>query len=368
VTAPVGRDPPLRLLGWWSRRSPFSIYALRRVVLIPAQLLLVLFVLFTARTLPAGVAHALPGGAAYYFHGFFQSFYYFAGNLLVGNWGSTSLPNAGYAPPTSWGAYLILLLPPTVQLAVFALPIAAAVAYPVSLLAGWSRRAGIDPPARVLTLVGALVPSFFVGILVLNLVFFPFESTFQDIPSQGLIPSFGWFVVHGGYPSWIRYQSVTRPTGFPLVDALIHHAWSIAEISLVKTLIQASVVAAAYIGVFFRHARSAVRSVRDEPHIVGARAWGIPERTILWRHAARRVTPSFLWIFALTTPEFVGILFSVEIAFGDQTGFGWLLFYYLGNLKVIDALVFVLAVAVLLWALGVDLVAVRLDPRGALAR
>jgi peptide/nickel transport system permease protein len=327
----------------------------------------VLLILYLAINVPASIATGLPVGFQTYVQGFFQV----VANDFTGNWGTTTLQLAGYdtynVPWTQVYAYYI---PPSVQIAVFALPIAAALAYPLSLLAGWSRRPGLDAPARFLTLTGALLPAFVVATLVMNAVFFSYLSYFQDVPSQGLIPSVGWFVLNGGYPSWILDDFITRPTGFPLVDALIHHSWTIAAISLTKTLLQASVVAIAYVAIFFRHARSVVRSTSEEPHIVGARARGISERTLLWRHAAKRVTPSFFLIFALTIPEFLGVQFAVEAAFVDQSGFGYLTFTTLteGNLAPLDALVFLLAILVLVWAFVVDLVAIRLDPRGAVAR
>jgi peptide/nickel transport system permease protein len=288
---------------------------------------------------------------------------------FTGNWGTDIVPLAGIGlSGQPWAQVFAGYIPASVQLALFSLPIAAALAYPVSLLAGWSRRPWLDTPARFFTLLGALLPAFVIGILVYNALFFPYLHLFRDIPGLGLLPSVGWFDLRGGYPSWILYDSVTVPTGFPLIDALLHHAWAIAEICFIKTLIQASVVAVAYVAIFFRHARSVVRSVREEAHLVGARAWGIPERRLLWRYAARRVTPSFFLIFALTIPQFLGVLFAVEIAFIDQSGFGYLLFYDLGDLTVMDALIFLIALFVLLWTLVVDLIAIRLDPRGAVVR
>jgi peptide/nickel transport system permease protein len=338
--------------------SEFARFALRRAILIPAQLVFVLLILYLAINVPATLSQGTPTGPLGYVQGFFQLVF----NLFTGNWGTGNF--LIYQIP--WTQYYAYYIPTSVQLAVFALPIAAALAYPVSLLAGWTSRPGVDAPARFLTLFGALLPVFVVGTLVMNALFFPYLNWLQDLPSQGLIPSVPWFVDRGGYPPWILYDFVTKPTGFPLVDALLHHAWDIAWISFTKTLIQASVVAVAYVAIFFRHARSIVRTVREEVHIVGARSRGISEHTLLWRHAARRVTPSFLLVFALTIPEYLGVQFAVEAAFVDQGGFGYLTFTALvgGQLAPLDALVFLLAIVVLVWTFVVDLLAIHLDPRG----
>jgi peptide/nickel transport system permease protein len=337
-------------------------YALRRALLIPAQLVFVLLILYIVIDLPTALAQTPPESLAALDRGFFQMLF----NIFTGNWGTAAYLK--YQLP--WTQLFAYYIPPSIQLAVFALPIAAVLAYPVSLLAGWSRRPGVDAPARFVTLTGALLPVFVVGTLVLNALFFSYLDYFQDVPSQGLLPADFWFFNHGGYPSWILYQFATQPTGFPLVDALINHAWTVAAISFTKTLIQASVVAVAYVAIFFRHARSIARSVREEVYIVGARSRGISERTLLWRHAARAVTPSFLLVFALTVPEYLGVQFAVEVAFVDQSGFGYLIFASLttGELSPVIPLVFLIAIVVLVWALVVDLIALRLDPRGLAGR
>jgi len=351
------------------RLSLVARYALRRLILLPAQLVFIILILFIAIDLPTALSQSPPESLAQIDQGFFQLVY----NIFTGNWGTTtySLGQVAFLRlGLSWGQVFAYYLPPSIQLAAFALPIAAGLAYPVSLLAGWTRRPGIDPPVRIGTLTVALLPVFVVGTLVLNALFNPFLNTFGDVPSQGLIPADFWFFDHGGYPSWILYDFVTQPTGFPLVDAVIHHAWQVALISLTKTLIQASVVALAYVAIFFRHARSIARAAREEVYIIGARARGVSERTLLWRHAARAITPSFLLVFALTIPEYLGVQFAVEVAFVDQSGFGYLIFGSLmsGDLAFVIPLVFLIAIVVLSWSLLVDLLAFRLDPRGLAGR
>jgi ABC-type dipeptide/oligopeptide/nickel transport system permease component len=345
-----------------SHLSPFARYTLRRLLLIPAQLVFVLFILYLVIDVPSALTGASPESLG----AIDQGFATLVVNIFTLNWGTADYLR--YNLP--WTQVFAYYLPPSIQLAAFALPIAAVLAYPVSLLAGWSRRPGLDAPVRLATLGAAMLPAFMLGTLILNLVFFNYLDWFDDVPGQGLIPSSAYFIDHNGPPSWILYGLITQPTGFPLIDAILHHDWTITLITLTKTLIQASAVAVAYLAIFFRHARTIVRSVREEVYIAGARSRGVPEQTILWRHAARAVTPSFLLIFALTIPEYLGVQFAVEVAFADQFGFGYLIFAALvqGYLAPLIPLVFLIAVLVLVWALIVDLIAARLDPRGVMSR
>jgi ABC-type dipeptide/oligopeptide/nickel transport system permease component len=350
--------------------SGFWLYALRRALLIPAQLAFILLLLYFTIYYAAPTDPGSSGGSWGFLTGFLSGFWNSVVNDFTGNWGPSNVVVGGYGSQLSLGQLFAYYIPTSVQIALFALPISVVLAYPLSLLAGWSRRPGLDGTARYATLIGALLPAFVVGTLVLNAVFFAYLNYFQDVPSQGLIPSTGWFIDRGGYPSWILYDSVTQPTGFPLIDAVIHQDWPIAAISVTKTLIQATVVAVAYVAIFFRHARSVVRTVSQEVHIVGARARGISERTLLWRHTARRVTPSFFLIFALTIPEYLLVQFAVETAFTDENGFGFLTFHLLtyGPRLALYDLVFLLAILILIWVFLVDLIALRLDPRGVLTR
>jgi len=352
--------------------SGFARYALQRLLLIPAQLVFVILILYLVIDVPISLTRTPPVSLA----GIDQGFYQMVFNLFTGNWGTSSFVrflNGGGGPnpaePIPWTQIFAYYIPTSIQLALFALPIAAVLAYPISLYAGWSRRPGFDAPARLVTLTGALLPVFVVGTLVLNALFVGYLGYLQDVPSQGLLPADFWFFDRGGYPSWILYGFATQPTGLPLVDAVLHQAWDIAFISLTKTLIQASVVAIAYVAIFFRHARSIARSVREEVYIVGARSRGISEHTLLWRHAARSVAPSFLLVFALTIPEYLGVQFAVEVAFVDP-GFGYLIFASLtgGVLSPLVPLVFLMSIVVLVWAFLVDLTALRLDPRGLAGR
>lgn len=358
ATVSIASSPPSELDP--SPRQPRSVfvqYAARRILVIPAQLLFVLLLLYVTIQVPITFARNVPESGAAYLSGYAQMVV----NDFTGNWGQADF--LSFHLP--WTVVYSYYIPTSVQLALFALPIAALIAYPISLLAGWNQRPALDSPVRFLTMVGVLLPVFVVGTLVLNAVFFRYLDWFQDVPSQGLIPSTSWFLDRGGYPSWILYDSVTRPTGFPLVDALIHGSWSVAEISLTKTLIQGSVVAIAYVGIFFRQIRSVVRSQSGQSHIVGARSRGVSERTLLWRHAARTAAPSFLLAFALTIPQYLLVQFAVEAAFVDQAGFGYLTFAEItqGSLTPLEPLVFLLALLVLTWTLVVDLAAIRLDPR-----
>lgn len=330
-----------------------------RLALLPVQLVFVLLLLYLAIDLPVALS-ATPNLTLV---AALQGFWQLVTNIFTGNWG------LGPAPyNVSWSQLYADFLPNSIELALFALPIAALIAYPVSLVLGWTRRPAVDVPTRLTTLAAALLPVFVVGTLVLYGLFFPIFNTFHDVDIGGLIPSAKWFYDnYGSIPSWVQYGQITLPTGFPLVDGVIHQAWSFEAFTLAKTLEQASIIAILYVAIFLRHARSLVASASQELHVTAARSRGIPERTLLWQHTARRVTPTLLLVFALTVPGYLVVQFVVEGVFSDP-GVGFLTLTtltYGGPYQPLEGLIFVLAAFILVAVLVVDLIANRLDPRGA---
>ncbi len=347
------------------RLSPFARFVVRRALVVPAQFLFVLVLLYLVIAYPENLfEHSQLG-----FGNFFVTFYQWAGNLLVGNWG---IAQEGSYPHVTWLQLYLYCLPNSVELGAIALGLAAAIAYPISLVSGWSRRPGVDLPGRFGSLVLAYVPPLVFGTLILSAIFFDFYRTFHDLPDNGLLPSPTWIQnTYHTIPTWVINDEFTRPTGLPVLDGALHHAWLFAEIALIKTLIQALVISLVFVAVFLRPARAVVVQASQERHIVGARARGVPERVLLWKHTAARVRPTMLMTFALAIPTFLAIQFTVEVLFADA-GIGSLVFLILtgsglGGLEPVEVLLMLVAVFVLVTLFLVDVVAFWVDPRGARA-
>ncbi|MCI4330857.1 MAG: PQQ-binding-like beta-propeller repeat protein [Thermoplasmata archaeon] len=368
--------------------SPFARFVAMRLILIPVQAFVVLTVLYIFGTYLPLLAHPgsnpcqLAVGAcsncdwsnlACSANAFVSGLAALVVNLFTGQWGLTSFGNLQEPAVLFlqwWGPY-------SLELAGIALLLSAAIAYPLGLLSGWRRDTSVDVGARGLTTVGLLVPTFLVLLFYLGSAYIPFSNTFGDWPYD-VIPSPEWLNVHG-QPSWIGIGFNTSPTGFPLVDAAIHGYWPFELIVLVKTLLQALIIAVIYVGIFLRYARNAVVEAVQEPYVVAARARGVPEGALLWRHTARRVWPIYLLVFGLTLPAYIGTQAVVE-ALANDHGLGTLLIAqmthvqstafgfssvaagpHVGNLY--QVLVFLLVLLVLLGNLAVDIAARYLDPR-----
>jgi outer membrane protein assembly factor BamB/ABC-type dipeptide/oligopeptide/nickel transport system permease component len=373
--------------------TPMSRFVLMRSALVPVQVvgaLLILYVfgtyltseaygfspsaLFTSPGPAACLARAAWSNPVCAVTAFGEGFGSFVWNLFTLNWGLAKFGRLSL-PATQ---FLAWWAPDSIELALVALGLSAAIAYVVGLLAGWRRESAFDFGARTGSIIGLLIPTFLVLLLFDEGVTTPILHGLGDSPF-GILPSQFWFTSHGGLPAWIGQGNNTEPTGFPLVDGLLHGAWTFELIVLTKTLLQAGVIALVYVAIFLRYARHAVASAVREPFVVAARARGLDEPTLLWHHTARRVLPLFVLIFGITLPVYIGTQALVE-ALSNDTGVGTLL---LGEITQVgltgfgistggtgppvgnfyQVTVFLLVILILVGNLAADVLARYLDPR-----
>ncbi len=371
--------------------SRFGRYVLMRSILIVVQMIGGMFILFLFGSILPAVAYGVSPCTFYPAGGclaasaswsnpvavaraFFEGFGGFVYNLFTLNWGIASYGNLR-EPATT---FLAWWFPASLELALFALPIAAGLAYLIGLRAGARPEGGVDLGARLSSVAALLVPSFLVVLLFLGTFYEGFLGAFGDSP-YGLLPSPEWFVAHGGPPRWIGLGSNTSPTGLPILDGAIHGDWGFVELVLLKTLWQALAIAVVYVAIFLRFVRHAVVEAHTEPHVRAERARGIDERTILWRHTGRRVIPLFLLVFGMTLPVYIGTQSLVE-SMANDSGVGTLLIaemtqvsgigfgysginpsQHIGNFYQVT--IFLLLALVLIGNLFADLLAHYFDPR-----
>jgi eukaryotic-like serine/threonine-protein kinase len=368
--------------------SPFATYVAERLVLLGFQALGILSVLYVFGTmLPAAYfkvspcafvgSGCQPGGwqsPTNDLLAFLYGMSEFVVRLFEGQWGLTSYGHLVEPAVT----FLYWYGPNSIELALFALPLAAGIAYLVGLWAGAHPESTFDSVARIGSIGGLLVPSFLIVLLFLAAFYDPFLATFGD-SIYGIMPTPSWFSLHGGYPGWIGLGANTTPTGFPLLDGLIHGDWFFVEIVLVKTLWQAVAIAVVYVSIYLRFVRHAVAEAFREPNIVAARARGVPESAILWRHTGRRVLPMLVLVFGLTLPLYIGTQALVE-ALAQDNGIGTLLIDQMTHTiqsgfgfrgvspgqtpqSFYQVTIFLLVFVVLAGELLADVVARYLDPR-----
>lgn len=373
ISVSGSRSSPPRMIGGRAG-SPLVRFLAQRLALLPAQLVFVLVILFVFGTvLPAVWAHqsacTLAGESCHCSWSnvacstgpFLAALGSFINHIVTGKWGKTSY--FGIVAPTS--QYFTWWLPNSIELAVVALGISGIAAYFIGIRAGARPGGGLDAGARSLAAVGLLVPAFFLIFFLLISTWTPYLQYMGDTP-YGTLPGPLWYEFHA-HPNWIGIAGTTSPTGFPIVDALWHGDLPFAFNVLVRTLLQGAIIAIAYLAIFFRYARHTVGEALREPYILAARARGVPERTVLWHHASRRVIPIYALVFAATLPAYIVTQAIAETVY-NYNGVGTLVMYNFSvggaNVAGFDQVaIFLLAAVVLGSTLVADLISRTLDPR-----
>lgn len=373
-------------------RRPLLRFIGMRLGLMPVQLLFILFILYFAGTvLPAAVDKETPTpcfltGAACdcpwssltcVAPNVLEGAGTFILNLVTGKWG---ISYYGEDAQTSVH-WLQWWLPHSLELAAFGLGFSALLAYPLGLRAGWRPGRPFDATVRVGTATALLLPSIVVLFLLPFAFYGWFLHTFND-SLYGTLPGTVWYSAHGGQPAWVGLADNTSPTGFPLVDSLIHGDFRFFTNELVRTVIQALAISLVYVGIFLRYARYSVVGLASAPYVLAARARGVDERTILWKHVGRRYLALYFLAFAATVPAYVVIQAFAETAYNDQ-GIGAILLYqfvsgfggafgtygFFGSSgDLYSVVVFLLVLSILMVALVAEVVARIIDPTLGLRR
>jgi len=213
-------------------------------------------------------------------------------------------------------------LPNSLSLAIFAMGVSLAVAFPLGVLAAVKKGTALDRTAQVIAVLGQSLPTFWVAIVLVEFV----AGRLQWLPAGGnegfasyILPGFtlGWFVVAG----------------------------------------------------MMRLLRSAMLEVLDSEYVKLARVKGVGESQVVWVHALKNA------LIPVTT--FAGIYFAILVttAIVVETVFAW---PGLGRLAyegissrdfpVIQAVVLTTAVIVAVVNLAVDCLYAVIDPRIRYAR
>ena len=241
------------------------------------------------------------------------------GGLLRGELGTS----VAYDTPVA--ALIAERLAVSAPLALMAMALTTVIALALGIYAA-SRHNGIgDVGVMAASQVGIAIPNFWFAILLI-LVF--------SVKLQ-------WFSA-GGFPGW-------EEGAWPAFKALILPAVALA-------VVQAAILA--------RITRSAVLDVLREDFVRTARAKGLSQRQVLWRHVLRNAFVPVLTVMGLQFANLLTGTIVVENVF-SLPGLGRLIFQAISNrdILVVQNVVMLLAASVIVINFVVDVLYVVVDPR-----
>ncbi|HET7043982.1 MAG TPA: ABC transporter permease [Gaiellaceae bacterium] len=235
----------------------------------------------------------------------------------------------------------------TLELTVAAMLVALSVGVVVGLLAGRFRDSWIDVGGRLFGIVIYAMPVFFLGFLAQ--------------------------IVFGSWLGWLPTSDQASPitqaflpvhTHILFVDAIWAKDWG-ALWDIVKHLILPATTLGLVIGgIFIRLVRvNVIRTMKDD-YIEAARARGIGERSVVYRHAFRNALVPVVTIVGLQMALLLSGAVLTEETF-NWPGLGQTLIRYLENRDyvAVQGIIVVFALAVVVVSVVIDFVNAFIDPR-----
>ncbi len=190
--------------------------------------------------------------------------------------------------------------PATIELASVAMLIAVAIGIPLGVLAAARRGSITDSAVRVFCLTGQSIPVFVLALLSL-LVFYA---------------RLGW--APGTGRADVAFEDmVPTVTGLLTLDSLLDGNWDAFHDALAHLAQPAGVLAWFSVAYIARMTRAFMLDALSGEYIVTARAKGLSETRILWRHAFANISVRLLTVLVLT---YAGLLEGAVIT---ETVFSW---------------------------------------------
>ena len=247
---------------------------------------------------------------------------------------------------------IFTFLPATLELAIVATPLIILGGIWLGTKAAAHKDKFIDHATRTGAIIGWSLPTFWFG-LVLMMVFYGYFTGF--LPPERLSTEMS-ILVHS--------ESFTRYTGVNFLDGVLNWEWGVTFDSLRHMVLPVVTLSVVNIAFIMRLMRSSMLESLGKGYILTARAKGLPERTVINKHARRNAMIPVLTVSGYLFAAIVNGVVITESIF-NYKGLGWWAWRTAVQLDVSSILGFALFSGVLfvLTNLVVDLLYARFDPR-----
>ena len=211
----------------------------------------------------------------------YYQFIVFLSQLFEGNLGNAYAIRGGTAVTTLIADYLW----PTLELQLSALILSLLIAIPIGILSAKKQYSKLDVTVTTTSLLGTCIPIFYMGII--SIIIFSYFL--------------GWFP-YGGAHSIL-------PRNYPFGSYLLDKLWHMVLPTAVLTF--------ASLATIMLLVRSSMLEVLRQDYILAARASGLSERTVIYKHALRNT------LIPIVT--YVGLYFGFMLAGAPvtETVFNW---------------------------------------------
>jgi ABC-type dipeptide/oligopeptide/nickel transport system permease component len=236
-------------------------------------------------------------------------------------------------------------LPATIELAFFSIIIATLLAIPLGVWAGSKPNSWVDNLGTSFGLFGISMPSFWLGIMLILLL----AGILHILPTSGR-----------------STYGIAGPevTGFYLLDSIMQKNWKAVWDGLTHVFMPALALGMNMLGILMRVTRSSVLEVMNEEYVVTARAKGLAEKNVLWRHVTSNALIPVITVVGLELGTLLSGSIIVETVF-SWPGMGSLLITALNarDYPLVTGLVMTYTVAFVIINLIIDGLYAVIDPR-----
>ena len=223
-----------------------------------------------------------------------EQFYIYVSKVLHGDFGRSVLTSNPVMQD------IRRTFPATFELATLGIIIGAGIGVPLGVWAAVRRGGAVDQIVRIMGLIGYSIPIFWLGLMAL-VVFYA---------------RLGWVSGPGRIDVVYEY-TLTPVTGLLLIDSARAGEWQAFGNVLSHLILPASLLGYFSLAYISRMTRSFMLNELAQEYIVAARAKGLSETRIIWRHALRNAMVPLVTVIALS---YAGLL---EGSVLTETVFSW---------------------------------------------
>ena len=223
-----------------------------------------------------------------------QQFYIYLSKVVQGDFGVSVLTSNPVMQD------IRRTFPATIELATLGIIIGVGIGVPLGVWAAVRRGGAVDQIVRVMALIGYSVPIFWLGLMGLLLFYAKLD----------------WVAGPGRMDVTYEY-TLDAVSGFLLLDAARAGQWDAFGNVLSHLILPASLLGYFSLAYISRMTRSFMLNELAQEYIVAARAKGLSEARIIWRHALRNAMVPLVTVIALS---YAGLL---EGSVLTETVFAW---------------------------------------------
>ncbi len=261
-------------------------------------------------------------------------------------------------------------LPTTMELAFASMTIAVLVGIPAGIISAVNRNSGIDVATMIGANIGVSLPVFFLGLILIYLFAVALKDTPLALPPSGrLSPGVSPTPFYEFYELGIdeesgKFMIYQFLSNLYIFNSVITRDWKVLADASRHLILPAIALSTIPLSILARMTRSSMLEVLGLDYVRTARAKGLPNYKVVYKHALRNALLPIVTIAGLQLAAILGGAVLTETIFG-LSGVGLSVYEAITSrdFPIIQGFVVVIALIYVFFNLLVDLSYAVLDPR-----